>query len=572
MSELLNQFNLAKQATDGFRSRWDDFLEIAYAKIPEAKGFKSRVATGDLSNLIIERNARVAARVPTGKIIPLSKHDEAKALVVNLGWKHHVLEKANWGYPMPIKLRMWDFYSLVYGIMPMFHGYNFSEEYTGPDCRLVDIRFVSPQAGRNTPNDCDYVFYETFHSKSELKDMKGRKGWNSENLDELLNSKPDPEVSDQATTMQHARGEADNLNAGMYKLITKYVRGKGKKWTTFDTKGNTIREIENPFESGRIPIVFKIAFPLVDSFWGLGDVERGESLQKAIHTITNLSIDYLKTVIFPPITMASDMNPSQYPFKPAAKWRIDKTRGEFIEPAQLNQAPANVSSQLNQSFKASLLNQNGTTDTTISASDGAPGFGKTHKALQTLSERQNSRDNFDRQMFESACKELFEGMLEELGTVNTLPVEFDIFEQSVEELDPIQNVDGVTVTTLGKDYARVKVTPDFFKGRQSFRLDIGSSAENDEKEEFERVETVIEMLQSPFGQKASEVLAAQGKEIDYELILEQFLSAANIKNRDQVIRPLTTPQEIDSESDIAEDFNPDMIEDPILKQAMLGGY
>lgn len=291
MSELLNQFNLAKQATDGFRSRWDDFLEIAYAKIPEAKGFKSRVATGDLSNLIIERNARVAARVPTGKIIPLSKHDEAKALVVNLGWKHHVLEKANWGYPMPIKLRMWDFYSLVYGIMPMFHGYNFSEEYTGPDCRLVDIRFVSPQAGRNTPNDCDYVFYETFHSKSELKGMKGRKGWNSENLNELLGSKPDPEVSDQATTMQHTRGEADNLNAGMYKLITKYVRGKGKKWTTFDTKGNTIREIENPFESGRIPIVFKIAFPLVDSFWGLGDVERGESLQKAIHTITTLSIN-----------------------------------------------------------------------------------------------------------------------------------------------------------------------------------------------------------------------------------------------------------------------------------------
>ena len=86
------------------------------------------------------------------------------------------------------------------------------------------------------------------------------------------------------------------------------------------------------------------------------------------------------------------------------------------------------------------------------------------------------------------------------------------------------------------------------------------------------METVIEMLQSPFGQKASEVLATQGKEIDYELILEQFLSAANIKNRDQVIRPLTTPQEIDSESDIAEDFNPDMIEDPILKQAMLGGY
>ena len=573
-SNIFQEYTKASAAKETFRNRWDDFLELAYARIPEAKGFKSRISTGDLSNLVIERNARVAAQVPTGKIVPLSTDFDKKSTIINLAWSEYVIPNANWQYSFPVKLRMWDFYSLTYGIMPMFHGYDFSENYTGPNCRLVDLRFISPQEGRLSPNDADYVFYETFHSKSDLEGMVNKDGWNSENLRNLLDGKAENNSQNQATPLQNSRGEGASLNDGMYRLITKYIKGYESVWTTIDESGNVLRTVSNPFKSGRIPIVFKLAFPLVDSFWGLGDVERGESLQKAINSITNLSIDYLKTLIFPPLVMKKGMNISQYPFKPAARWLVDNQ--EDIKAATLNQAPAQIVSQLNQNFKGALMNQNGTTDTTISASDGLPGFGKTPDALDKLDKRESSRDNFDRQMFEAACKELFEGMLEEFATRHDLPVVFDVFEKQITELESTEAGTALLGEKYDKNYAEITIQPDDFHGKYKFNLDVGSSAENDEKQEFERIKAVIDMLETPFGEKAIQQLEATGKTFDYSELLNQFLNSANVKNKDKMIIAKQEPKISDENTtndDISEDYNPNMITDPNLQKIVTeGGY
>lgn len=575
-SQLLADYNKAKTSTDAFRSRWDDFLNIAYARLLKSNGSKSRISTGDLSNLIIERSARVAARIPTGKIFPLSKDDGRKAAVINLAWNSYVIKKANWQYPMRIKLMMWDFYSLVYGIMPMFHGYQADEQYIGPNCRLVDLRFIAPQPGRLSPNDADYVYHETFHSKSELKKMIGNPGWVKETLNELLNSTPSS-AGEQSTPTQNERGESVESN-GMYKLITKYTRGYGSDWITFDEKGNIVRTIKNPFKSGRIPIVFKMAFPLIDSFWGLGDVERGESLQRAINSITNLAIDYLKVLIFPPLTISKGMRRSDFPFKPGAVWKLDKTAGEMIETAQLNQAPAGLVNQLGQSFKGSLLNQNGTTDTTISSQDGLPGYGKTPQALEKLEQRESSRDNFDRQMFEAAVNDLFEGMLEELGTRQTLPMTFDIFEDEIANLEEGGFADKLLGADHDKTYSRVELKAKDLQGGYKFDIDVGSSAENDDKEEFERTQVVIDMLQSPFGEKVIQYLEANGETIDYKVIFEQFLAAAKVKNREKMIipsqqseQPTAVEHAVPSQpQDYSEDYNDKMVTNEALRQIAFG--
>lgn len=563
------EYESAKSATLKFTERYNDFMDLAYARIPEAKGFKSRVSTGDLSNLVIERNARVASKIPTGKIVPISEDDGKKASLINMAWNNYVLQKADWQYPMSIKLRMWDYYSLVCGISAMFHGYRVDEKYTGPDCRVVDLKFLFPQAGRLSPNDVDYVFHETFHSKKDLKKMIGQEGWDDKNLISLIedHSKEPQLSSEQYSSIQKDRGEDEKLNSGQIKLITKYVKGADSNWVTYDKDFNKIREIKNPFESGRIPFVFKLAFPLIDSFWGLGDIERGESLQRAINTVTNLSLDYLKTMIFPPMLMSSGMSAAKYPLKPAANWKIDRQNGEFIETANLNQAPANIVQQLNQGFKGALLNQNGTTDTTISSSDGLPGFGKTPDALKKLDARESSRDNFDRQMYEAACRELFEGMLEEFSTRQELPVVFEIFERQIQELEAegFENFEKVN-----DNFAKITISPEDLEGGFRFLVDIGSSAENDKEEEFERIKAVVDMIESPFGQKAIEAMEKRGETVDYKLIFEQFLVAANIKNREQMVIAFEQPKSTENEIDYSEDYDDSMITDPKLK-SFVGG-
>ena len=580
VSKIKKEYELAKKAAAKIAERRNDFTDLAYARMPAAKGFKSRVSTGDLSNLIIERNARVAAKAPTGKIIPLSSDDNGKAAALNLAWSNYVLRNANWQYPMSIKLRMWDYYSLAHGISVMFHGYRVDSKYTGPDCRLVDLSFVFPQAGRLSPSDAEYVFYETFHTKEDLKKMLNIKGWNKKNLQNLIDGKNNPSLdANQTSSFQSSRGEDQELFAGMVKLITKYQKGYKSPWITFDEAGNEIRRIENPFKSGRIPFVFKLSFPLIDSFWGLGDVERGESLQLAINSITNLGMDYLKTAVFPPITYSSGMKRSQIQFKPAGAIPINRAGGEFIEQLQVSQAPANIVQQLNQGFKGALMNQNGTTDTTITQETGLPGFGKTPAALEKLDARESSRDNFDRQMFEAACQELFEGMLEEFGTRQKVPIEFDIFEKEIAELEA-SGYAGDGLTKINKDYAKFKITAKDLQGGYKFIMDVGSSAENNAKEEYERIKGVIEMVEGPFGQKAIEEMEKRGETVDYKLLFEQFLSAANVKNREQVIVPaLKTedqpqeqpPAEQPNPYDYSEDFSESMIVDPNLQKLLNKG-
>ena len=265
--------------------------------------------------------------------------------------------------------------------------------------------------------------------------------------------------------------------------------------------------------------------------------------------------------------MSRGMNRSQYPFKPAAQWLLDRASGEFVEVANLNQAPAGITQQLNQAFKGSLLNQNGTTDTTVGRDAGLPQFGKTPEALKKLSERENSRDNFDRQMYEEACQELFEGMLEELSTRQELPIEFAIFE---EEIAKIENEGwGENLQKLNADYGRFRLNPEDLRGGFKFRIEAGSSIENDEKEEFERVQKVIEMIESAFGQKAIEEMEKRGETLDYKLIFEQYLASSNVAERDKMIIPKQA-EDMGDKKPWEQNFSENMITDPNL-QNMMGG-
>ena len=222
------------------------------------------------------------------------------------------------------------------------------------------------------------------------------------------------------------------------------------------------------------------------------------------------------------------------------------------------------------------MNQNGTTDTTIGTDSGLPGFGKTPEALKKLDERESSRDNYDRQMYESACKELFEGMLEELGTRQKLPIEFELFEKEIKDLEA-KGFEGEELTKLNDDYAKFKIKAEDLKGGYKFLVDVGTSAENDSKEEFERIKAVIDMVEGSFGQKAIEELEKRGETLDYKLLLEQFLKAANVQNREQMIIPKAQPEEEMTEEksqnprDYSQDFDPSMITDPKLQDLMKQG-
>lgn len=613
-SKLSKDYEAAKNGSKAFRDHWDDMLEMAYAKINPAVAKKSNIKDGSLATIIYERACRVAAQPATGRIVPLTRHDEGKSQIINLVWNRYCIPRMNWQYPFMTKLRLWEFYSLVYGMMPMVHGYHVDDNYVGPDCRLVDPRFVFPQAGRLSPNDCDKVYVEMFYSVHTLKSRMGKEGWDKGAIKEVLescSSDSSPTTTDQTTNLQEARGENEDLYKGQIKIVTEYVRGYGKPWRSFapDYGNKIVREVPNHFKSGRIPVVFKYAMPTIDSFWGLGDIERGESLQRAIDSTLNIAMSYMQMMLFPPTMYTDGLNISQYKMKPGAKWKIPKD--EAIKPLEMSNMPPQIQQQTYQHFKGALLNQNGTTDTQISGSDKLPGYGKTPDALKQLEQRENARDSWDREMLEAAQTELYEGMIEEMGSRHDTPIDFNIFDEEIKQIaeagfgdmleisdsaiehyvDPETGLkidapdelqikkDGLLPKLRDTGTAKITVDAETLRGKYLFNVDIGSTMANDEAEEFERLNALVEALGTPTMQQGVEQLKAEGREVDLGAITEQYIKSSNLKGSDKFIRDVPLSKQEDEVDDIDEEtaqsdgemFNPEMIQTPELQQLVSSG-
>ena len=629
IEKLKVQLERAQGNARQFKDRWDNFLDLAYSRLVSEGGeYKSRIKDGSLAAVIYERACRVAAQPATGKIYALSRHDEGKTQLINLYWQRYCIPRMNWQYSFATKLRLWEYYSLIYGVMPMFHGYHVDDNYVGPDCKLVNPQFVHPQAGRLSPNDADYIFLETFHSLHSLKKQIGQDGWKSGALKELIEkAKEDitPDIGDRVTNMQQARGEDTDLYRGQVKLVTKYKRGYGESWVTFAPDYDlVVREIKNPFKSGQIPVKFKYAMPLIDSFWGLGDIERGESLQRGIDTSINLAMDYMKLMLFPPTLFSNTMNLSQYKMRPGAKWKVSDSAK--VSPLQLSQMPPQIQQQIYQSLKGGILNQNGTTDTAISGNDKLPGYGKSPQALKKLGERENSRDSWDREMLEEAEAELFNGMLEELSIHHNPEVEFHIFNEEIEQIAEAGFIDVLDVFDSAVEYwvdpatkeqvenpaeaeikqrglipklngggtAKLTIKPEALEAEYYFNVDTNSTAANDEAEEFERLEALMNVMGTEVAQKGVEALQQAGKSFDFGALLSQYIKGSQIKGGSELIKeaseaelqqmqnqeqepPEDMPAPEIGEADMSggEDFSPEQLQNPqfaqMLEESQRGG-
>jgi hypothetical protein len=323
----------------------------------------------------------------------------------------------------------------------------------------------------------------------------------------------------------------------------------------------------------------------------------------------------MKIMLFPPTIFSQGMNVSQYKIQAGAKWIV--ANNQKIDTFHQSNLAPQVEQQLYQAFKGSLMNQNGTTDTMISASDKLPGYGKTPDALKKLDSRENARDSWDREMLELAEQELFEGMIEELGIKQKHLIDFNIFDEEIKQIadagfgdvleafdsavdywvDPITDEkffapDDTTVKQKKlipklKDtgVAKLTVKPEVLVGKYKFNIDTNSTQANDEAEEFERLNMLLELMQTPAAGTALEQLRQAGREFDMGALLEQLVRSANVKNADKLFKDIPESELVEPEesqegemqppaelpAEEGEVFSPELIQDPMLQQALMQG-
>jgi hypothetical protein len=583
-TELSTQFSNAKDSMIQFRTQWESFLDTAYARIAQSNGYKSRVREGSLSSLLWERAARVVAQLPTGRIQALRSDDVGKSELMDLIWHKYVMPGANTDYSFLTKLRMWDYYSLIYGAAPAIYDYRIDDEYTGPDWSLLDPRYVFPQAGRLSFQRCQFIFIEANHNKEYLETKAKLKGWDTKNINWILanwkeGSKPDN--SKRTTNLQLDRGQSNDLHQGEIQLVTKYERGKNGKWITFapQYENRIVREIDNPHKNGRLPVVFKFCLPLIDSLWGMGDVERGQSLQNAIDSFVNLSMDFAKFKLYPPLLYGQDVNASQLRYEPAAKWKVpSKDAVGFME---LSGSYSQEMMNGTQFLKGALQSQNGTTQTDVTSSNGNMDQGKTPEAIQKNNSRENARDNWDLGMLEEAINSLANGMINLIGTKQPASIEFHIFDDDIKKIYEAGNKDVVEVFESakkhvvtdegelswelnGKGAAKLTIGPDDTKGAYLYYMDSGTTQLSDDNADVQTYDKILETMGTPVWGQLVAGLQKDNRDFDYGDFTKKYLIANKVQDWETLI-----PETKDQMG--AKPFDPSMLQSPQAQQMLQQG-
>ncbi len=556
IDELTRQYSNGWQSLASLRLEWREKEAILLGKTLDQKTTegKSKVFDPRLSTYIFERASRVMAQNPTGSVQVFSKKDAGKNLILNALLKNFVIPNANSQFDFLTKTRLWDVYSNVYGSFGVLVDWVVKDDYIGPDFQLIPMRNIVFQSGVQSFNDSDFVFVVSFVSKRWLE-TRDKKTW--KNIDKVLEKAKSKEKEEKSFTEEKYDNPVFGRDEPRIEIITKYEHDR---WTTFSRDAKVVlRDIENPQKNGKLPVVLKHCFPLLDRVIGLGEIERTKSLQYAINSLINLYLDGVKMSIFPPLLI----NPTgvvmrSLEYGAAKKWFVKQAGA--IQQLPLSPQGTNTFQSTYAFLNAAILNAFGTSDVATTAGTD-PALGKTPEALKLMSLRESARDNWDRFMMERALEEVLDRFVDLLTKRQEKPIKVYLAK---EELDAIAKIhpDVVEMFQSGK-YGQLIVKPSETKNLNCrFFIDAGSTLKKDELVENQNLTSILSLVLKLPG--AIEQISQTGKVklgnlvIDFGELFKRWMITSGTKDWDKIV----------SVEEVQKGENPVNFESPEMKEVL----
>ena len=542
-----------KQAAEDYlskkRSLWDEYENMFHGYVGDdlSQTAKSQIFDPKLSTLLLDRSARVMSQLPVGKVKAISKNDEGASRVMNLMIDKYILPNANAQFDFLTKTRMIDLYSNLYGnYFGLIDWVVRDDGYVGPDMWLINIRDVFPQVGAISIEDSDYIIVRSWKPLSWFEGLGKNKTF--KNISKVVNKLKD-KSGDKSARGSVSKSTRENVDyssdvpakgKGYFEVLSMYEKDR---WTDFVPSAEEfIRDSKNPHDNEELPVVNKYSIPLMDDFMGMGDFERGASMQYGINSLWNLYLDAVKVSIFPPVLLDADKiaDASSIKWASAAKWLM-KNGGAAVGARTLNLTPQGINTFSNtyQAMTASILNMFGTTDTSISEKVD-PGLGKTPQALKMQAQRENARDNVDRFYMEQFLTKVIKKFVNMMSNKATGNVTFRMFEDEIKEIE--------------KAYPDVKDMYDEKSGKISvdkskfgsiiydYEIVSGSTYAVDQKEQQKNLINLLTVLtenmqQGPEGVTSPmiESLRAEGKEVSIGELFTRILANSGIQDWDKIV-------------------------------------
>lgn len=509
----------------------------------------SKITDSYSATLAKERADRVIAKLPEGLTEPTGKADVGKAAFMDILRTKWIQPNANAQHPYLEKLNMWQFYSSVYGYMPMFYDWNVAPSgYVGPDCWLWNPRNLVPQQGRTSITEMEYITAITYVNKSYLKniiDGKGnatdKGGWNVDAIRELLQREEATQPADIAEDTKITRDRQLSVAKRGIKLATRFEAGEEGKWITFapDHGYCEIRRISNPHKNGKIPFVIKYSQPLFDSFYGLGDFQRSQSIQFARDGLTNFYFQGIKMNLIPPIVAnANGVVKHTLDYRPGGV--ILETIPNSIRRLETSNAGLSTYQAAQTSLTGSLLAQYGSQNPNAPGNDTLnPSQGRTPAAINLYGDKEATRDGAERRHLEAAIEQLTEGFFDMIVNIGTETIPVSLFSEDIQDIirSGMADVQDIFTTKNLKPNASgtaadLKIDPKSLKGvNYRFKVSPDSSAKINQQLQLQSLLDMIDRL----GKYQNILQNDPTITIHWDKIMSSFMSLTDISGADQFI-------------------------------------
>lgn len=438
LQEINEQYTLAKRYLDPVHDRMNSQEELYRCYIDSASyPHNARVFDPRIFRVIETITPRMVANEPTGSFYPVEEGDVTTNQILNAlikyDWRRAVMFPKLVSFVKTMLLfgtsfgrTYWDFRECektrmepkkINGKMiwtpASVKKYNYTE-YDGPNFEVLNIYDCFPDPNATNLDNMRWFIYRTFKTLDELKkenDARGAEYW--KNLDALEESVRDRQQKDnrkrgyQAQDInyrEHRRVmlstqelHGEDIANPEFVILIRYTR---ERWIfSVPEYGIVIRDVENPYFHGALPVIYGVDYPYPGELYGMGEIEPLDRVQRAINAVLNQRLDNVQLVLRNMWKVKKNSGVDMHTLVSAPGNIITTDDMDAVDPIAVPDVTGGTFVQTMNYLTAAMQNGSGITDYTQGIDSTANTGNKTATGVRLIQQEANAQFKLKIQLF-----------------------------------------------------------------------------------------------------------------------------------------------------------------------------
>lgn len=587
-TEICEAYEASTKEADIWRKDYPEYerlmnnglLEDLDENLPE-------VNDGSLAASLFKLAKRVIRKKLSGRAKVVDRDEAWLTELANLQWENNILKNAKSKASPRRKWKDAVRKSAGYGGQPIITLFVERGSYTGADFIVPYAQDVKLEAGKDSDEDSDVIFWDVYYTKLQVRNMieqakeenkqakesdeEAYNKWDIKLLEEILESNEEVERSGNEEN-------SDILDKGVqrrgYHFYIAFQRGVNAPFIMMHKgKKQPVREWSNPDPSGDVPVHYLYCYQDFVNPYGIGIVKLAGGTQNVLDYMRQADVLATQLGIRPPKLISGDDSQTDYDsmtYTEDADWVVGNAKVERMEMANgvYSQLPGRISM-----YQTSLQKILPMGDGTISGADsGDPQFSKTPAGIK----QQETQLGIDDEDFMENVDECYAAVAKSMINTHFANMQgADLMKLSAEETDLLMKA-GIEfpLDENGQPTHELEIQWDIARAQFDYEIDPEADKTTDDAQQLEGLMGVTDFLSNPATQQL--IMQAQSgmplmlgsKKIDLGELVGEIVNLST--DNDKIISDVS-PEELEQQQMMAEQqAMTEQAVDPVTGQPIQG--